>query len=105
MIYNHENNSCIWYHSTLKGLASKILREGLMINSIPTFQSSSEPRIYVSTHPFTCDKDFVTFKVDLSKFDVKYAKWPFHEGDKPIEKRWQLCIYHNIPPELLTLSS
>jgi hypothetical protein len=73
MIYNHENNSCIWYHSTLKGLASKILREGLMINSIPTFQSSSEPRIYVSTHPFTCDKDFVTFKVDLSKFSMSFS--------------------------------
>ena len=101
-IFNHENNNFIWYHSTLRGLASKILKEGLVINSIPTFQESPEPRIYVSTHPFTSDKDFITFQVDLSNFDEQYAKWPFNEINKPINHRWQLCIYKNIPAKLLS---
>ncbi len=101
-IFNVKNNTFIWYHSTLSGLASKILKEGLRINSIPTFQDSPEPRIFVSTHPFTTNKDFVTFKVDLSNLDDQYVKWPFNECEKPLQKRWQLCVYCDIPANLLT---
>ena len=101
-IFNVENNSYIWYHSTPSGLVSKIRKEGLKINSIPTYQDLPEPRIFISTHPFIFSPDFVTFRVDLSYFPIKYAKWPFNEGDKPLEERWQLCIYHDISPHLLT---
>ena len=66
-IYNNVNNSYVWYHSTLKGLSTHILKYGLKRYSIPTLNEEIEPYIYVSKMPFITDKDFVTLSVDLTK--------------------------------------
>jgi len=104
-IWNHKTKSYIWYHSTLNGLVDKISKEGLKIFSIPTFQTSSEDRIYVSTLPFTLEKDFSTFAVDLSELSWEDAGWPFGTSEEPLEKRWQLVVMKNINQKYLRLLS
>lgn len=102
-IKNHLFNNFKWYHSTLNGLVKKIQEEGLRINSIPEFQSKTEPWIYVSTFPFCLEKDFSTFEVDLSQFDSDDTIWL--DDGLPLEKRWQLRVTKNIPSKYLRLLS
>ena len=104
-IYNYMQGNYIWYHSTLNGLVDSIQKEGLKILSIPTFQDQPEPWIYVGAYPFTNEKDFSTFAVDLSYLPWDKAGWPFGEEEKPNEERYQLRILENIPPKYLRLLS
>jgi len=39
-VINHKTGTCIWYHSTPVERVKNILREGLKINSKPTWQAN-----------------------------------------------------------------
>lgn len=86
-------------------MVNKISNEGLKIFSLPTFQAYSEDRIYVSTLPFTIEKDFSTFAIDLSELSWEDAGWPFGTSEDPLEKRWQLVVMKNINKKYLKLLS
>ena len=102
-ILNHEDGTFVWYHSTPKSRYKSIKQNGLKINSLPTYQDVPEPWIYVSSHPFIVNNDFITFKVNLSWLNHEYAGWPFGEDEKPLHERWQLRIFCDIAYEHLTL--
>ena len=96
MLINNENNSTIWYHSTPNNRVESILKNGLLINSEPTYQSHPEPWIYISTVIFTKESGFTTFEVNLDEVEEKDAGWPF-------EDNWQLRIFVNIPANKLKI--
>ena len=96
MVINPENNSTIWYHSTPNDRVESILKNGLLINSKPEYQSKPEPWIYVSTVIFTNEKGFTTFEVNLDEIDEDDVGWPF-------EDNWQLRVFVNIPANKLKI--
>ena len=103
LVINHKTGKCIWYHTTPNRNVSKILKEGLKINSTPEYQNAPEPWIYVSTVPWSGGEGKTIFEVDLSDISVLEAGWPFGQDEDPIEKRWQLRVMKNIPPDKISL--
>ncbi len=104
-IWNHKNNSYIWYHTTPQDRLDSILEHGLKINSLPTCQSSPEPWIYVSTEGFWME-DSVTFEVDLEHIEHEDVGWPFIDLEGPSwESRWQLRVLVDVPPDKLKVHS
>ena len=96
MLINPKSGNCIWYHSTPKERVDLILKEGLKINSEPTYQFSKEHWIYIATIPFNTNPGFITFEVDCSDIDEEKAGWPFSSD-------WQLRVFEDIPPDKLKL--
>lgn len=105
-ILNHKNDSYIWYHTTPQERVDSILKDGLKINSPPTYQGGPEPWIYVSTEPFWMENG-VTLKVDLEDVKHKDAGWPFQSGPEEDpeewEARWQLRVFVDVPTEKLKI--
>ena len=98
MLINPETNNTIWYHSTPKERLDSILKEGLRINSIPTFETGGPyPWIYVSTVPFDPDNQkLVLLQIDLRDIPEERAGWPF-------EDRWQLRVFMDIPAKYINV--
>lgn len=99
-VINHKTGTCIWYHSAPVERVKNILREGLKINSKPTWQANPEPWIYVSTEPWNSDSN-VVFEVDLSFLNTDEAGWPFGQDEEPLENRWQLRVFKDIPSSFI----
>lgn len=93
-VINPKRDDCIWYHSTPNERVESILKNGLKINSKPTWQSKPEPWIYVSTTPFDESDGTTTFEVDLSELPWDMAGWPF-------DSDWQLRVFCDIPTKWL----
>ena len=93
-IVNPVSGNYMWYHSTPIERADSIRKNGLKINSEPTWQSKPEPWIYVSVVPFFELPDYVTFEVDLSKLPWDKCGWAF-DGEE------QLRVFEDIPTEWL----
>jgi hypothetical protein len=108
-VINYKNNSCIWYHTTPLERVETILREGLKINSEPTWQSSSEPWIYLSVEPWLPEskEPYTVLEVDLSFLHTNDCGWPFVDptNDAEWDGRWQLRVFKDIPPEYIKVMS
>lgn len=101
-----------FYHVTTKDRLESILKEGLRINSKPTWYSRPYPFICLGTVPFI---DFLTdeygvspnavlLEVDMKGFiedEEERRAWNEREFDW---RDWQVKIEHNIPPERVKLS-
>lgn len=96
-VINHKNNNCIWYHTTTNDKVDSIIKNGLKINSSPTWQNKPEPWIYLSVVPWKEGKDITIFEVDLSFLDTNECGWAFADEDTPLEELWQLRVFKNIP--------
>lgn len=101
-IYNCLYKNYIWYHCTPPERVNSILKEGLKINSMPTYQDCPEPWIYVSSKPFFLN--LVVLTIDLSYLPWDKAGWPFGEEEKPIEERIQLRILEDIPVKYINIA-
>ncbi|MDD5065024.1 MAG: hypothetical protein PHQ35_09755 [Phycisphaerae bacterium] len=95
-VINHKTGSFIWYHSTPKERLDNIRKEGLKINSEPSWQGEPEPWIYVSTIPWNAENN-VVLEVDLSFLNTYECGWPFVDKDTPLEDLWQLRVFKDIP--------
>ena len=104
-VINHVRGDCVWYHSTPIERVEKILKEGLRINSLPSWYSSPMPWIYVSIRPNDYKQEgYATIETDLSFLNPKECGWPFVEPGMPEwEERWQLRVFRDIPAEKLRL--
>lgn len=103
-VFNHTENSCIWFHTTTKDRLYSILSNGLKINSEPTWQSAPEPWIYLSTVPWTVSNGII-LEVDLSGFSGDDSRsevgWAFVDD---WDSRWQLRVYKDIPSDRIKIS-
>ncbi len=103
-VINHESGTCVWYHTTPNDRVGSILRDGLKVNSKPTWQDKPEPWIYVSTLPWGNEDNVTILEVDLSVIETTDAGWPFvDEGTPEWEERWQLRVFKDIPPDKVKL--
>lgn len=109
---NPARGDCIWFHTTPKERLERILREGLHVNSPPTWQAAPEPWIYLSTRPWRCgEHEQVVLEVNLAGFSEDEARsevgWPFVDGPgtESWESRWQLRVTRDIPPERIRVAA
>lgn len=102
-VINHKRGDCVWFHTTPLSRWGSIERAGLKINSPPTWQTSPEPWIYVSTEPFSPGENNMVLEVDLSWLSTEDCGWPFLDGrdDPDWDNRWQLRVFRDIPPEYI----
>jgi hypothetical protein len=101
-VINHKTNNCIWYHTTPDDKIDKIIKEGLKINSKPSWQSKPEPWIYVSTMPWKQESSII-LEVDLSFLNQNECGWAFADENTPIEELWQLRVFRDIETKYLTI--
>lgn len=99
MIVNPDNNSTVWYHTTLKNNVRSILLNGLKIFSPSSGSGNNRvPWLYISSKPIRTENP--VFKVDLASVKDDVVK-EFFGG------RVDGCIYQrvftDIPPERLSL--
>ena len=106
-VVNHKNGKCIWYHTTTPDRVDAIKKQGLKINSLPTWQSSKEPWIYLSTEPWSTDScgDYVILEVNLDWLPVENCGWAFADPDNKEEwaNRWQLRVFVDIPADKICI--
>lgn len=101
MIINPDNNSTVWYHTTLRDRVPSILSNGLKIFS-PSSGSGYDrvPWLYISSKPLISDKPI--FKVNLVGVKDDAVKEIFGS-------RVDDCIYQrvfiDIAPDKLSLLS
>ena len=99
MIYNPDNDSTVWYHSTPKERVIDILKEGLKVFSPGSdINSKRVPWLYLSSKPLISDR--AIFKVNLVGMDINEVKEVFGgHVDGCIYQR----VFVDIPVERLTL--
>lgn len=99
MIINPDNNSTIWYHTTLRDRVLSILQNGLKTFSPKSGSGYNRvPWLYISSKPLISDNPI--FEVDISdikEYDVKECF-----GGRVDGSIYQM-IFVDIPPNKLTL--
>ena len=101
MIINPDNNTTIWYHTTLRDRVPSILSNGLKIFS-PSSGSGHDrvPWLYISSKPLISDKPI--FKVDLAGVKEDAVKELF---DSKVDDCIYQRIFIDIEPDRLSLMS
>lgn len=103
-VINPKTGNCIWYHTTTFDRIRSIAEGGLKPGSQPTWQSSPEPWVYLSTIPWNdVGGDWIVLEVDLSTFEKTDVGWAFADENTPEEELWQLRCLKTIPPEAIML--
>lgn len=101
MIINPDNNTTIWYHTTLRDRVPKILSDGLKIFSPGSGSGYNRvPWLYISSKPLISDKPI--FKVNLVGVREDAVKELF---DSRIDDCIHQRVFIDIEPDRLSLMS
>jgi len=101
MIVNPDNNSTVWYHTTLRERVSSILQNGLKTFSPRSSSGYNRvPWLYVSSKPLKTENP--VFKVDLSGLKEHEVKECF--GGR-VDGSIHQMVFVDIAPDKLSLIS